>query len=627
MAKLLNNTGLQYYANKMCNAENRKVGSKSLPTALNDIDTLIDQMKTQFANEYGSSLDMVIENDYNVFTVGTGVNIDRKNDVENSFTDIALSGRSLVNHACSSISDSIFYKQGTSTAKEQIKTIYHYKLIISTEVVQCASYKLDELRSLKLGSVYTLVVDVVNGTNRQLEWFLSLTGYNIGGGHKVLTLNPNCTQKIVFPFQYTENTKRFAHSLYTATESTEYVEYRNLMILEGDWSNKPVPRFFKNIHSLGQSDNAEHGIIIASLGRNICPVNTYNIYDVPIGQFMNAFRDTIIVKDIPIKPNTKYNIYLKEAVGNPMSDLRVMTFREKVHEREINHVNCYKSPNMIREYRVVTGGNGYIVTENDARFLTLTTGNFQASASTLSFIGLQIVEGETVGDIESYKEDKVQISLNEPMRGLPNGVKDTIEKINGKWKLVRRCGEIIFDGSQTVTGTSNLPTSDSWSKFGYQLSDCKNYGNVICDKLTYKVDKSSINPELGEYVGCTNGMWKILFQIKKVNNFPSTVSEVSEYMRTNPMRVIYELETPVIEDVDPITLQCWKNGTIVIDDLISTNSTHTVALNKPAQIKRNIEELTDLRNRVKKLESMLETMTVEQYLQSELLRQSINLDK
>ena len=43
MAQILDKQVLQHYANKMCNADNRKVGSKSLPTVLNDIDTAIEK--------------------------------------------------------------------------------------------------------------------------------------------------------------------------------------------------------------------------------------------------------------------------------------------------------------------------------------------------------------------------------------------------------------------------------------------------------------------------------------------------------------------------------------------------------------------------------------------------------
>ena len=97
MAQILDKQGLQHYANKMCNADNRKVGSKNLPTALNDIDTAIDGFKTLFESEYGSALDMKLENNENAFSVGTGTNIDKRSEVENSFTDVELSGNSLVN--------------------------------------------------------------------------------------------------------------------------------------------------------------------------------------------------------------------------------------------------------------------------------------------------------------------------------------------------------------------------------------------------------------------------------------------------------------------------------------------------------------------------------------------------
>lgn len=97
MAQILDKQGLQHYANKMCNADNRKVGSKSLPTALNEIDTAIDGFKTLFETEYGTPINMELTNNQNIFTVGTSTDIDKKDDVENSFTDLTLNGNSLVN--------------------------------------------------------------------------------------------------------------------------------------------------------------------------------------------------------------------------------------------------------------------------------------------------------------------------------------------------------------------------------------------------------------------------------------------------------------------------------------------------------------------------------------------------
>ena len=48
MATLIDEKGLQHYADKMVKAENRKVGAKSLPTALTEIDVMIDDMKGKF---------------------------------------------------------------------------------------------------------------------------------------------------------------------------------------------------------------------------------------------------------------------------------------------------------------------------------------------------------------------------------------------------------------------------------------------------------------------------------------------------------------------------------------------------------------------------------------------------
>ena len=140
MATLINNAGVQHYANKMVLAENRKVGSKSLPTALNDIDNLIDEMKTNFDAEYGSALDMKLENNENVFSVGTGTNVDKRSEVENSFTDVELSGNSLINLAdewkdVTNATISYYYGSERSICKtSKLKNNTYYTLIVNYKI-------------------------------------------------------------------------------------------------------------------------------------------------------------------------------------------------------------------------------------------------------------------------------------------------------------------------------------------------------------------------------------------------------------------------------------------------------------------------------------------------------------
>ena len=104
------------------------------------------------------------------------------------------------------------------------------------------------------------------------------------------------------------------------------------------------------------------------------------------------------------------------------------------------------------------------------------------------------------------------------------------------------------------------------------------------------------------------------------------VAGFKQWLSQNPTKVIYQLDTPIIEDISPITLQCWKNGTISIDESLPVESTHTVALNKSAQIQKNIEELTLLRNRIEALEKQYNNSTLNQAYELELLRFDMELD-
>ena len=71
MAKLIDNNGVQHYATQMLKAENRKVGNKSLPQALVDIDNKLDEMRELFEQEYGSE------------------NSDRVNQIKNNIEELS----------------------------------------------------------------------------------------------------------------------------------------------------------------------------------------------------------------------------------------------------------------------------------------------------------------------------------------------------------------------------------------------------------------------------------------------------------------------------------------------------------------------------------------------------------
>lgn len=651
MAQILDKQGLQHYANKMCNADNRKVGTKSLPTALNEIDTAIDGFTNAFEKEYGTPVNMEITNNKNIFSVGTGNGIDKKDDVENSFTDIKISGNSLVNliqeknyldwhvnYCGRKTTEGIFIGAGSKYANAASPNI-----TTSTDV-RCTIPS-------KKNTIYTLICDVKVLEGTSSEYTIVYNEICKGNTAKI----KNGKNAVLIRSDESEQTGRF--QIYGVIgdngEGTINIRLSNIMILEGDYTNKSIPEYFEGIKSLGRNDGVDHKIDIWSLGinlfdfRNNCGYECGYSFGFPHETSAKleslGNRYILLSNGFYFKTRTDVN-HLGVGFYVKVEKHTNYTFSCSVKSNQRHSVKCqgvYSSEIPLRNYNTQRNLLFSNEVRNDKVNQTFDSSTFDyvfffiggaweptvTTYKEFEFTNIQLQKSNSGTEFDIYRNDKKQISLNKPLRGLPNGVKDTIEKINGEWKIIRRCGEVIFNGSQAVTGTSNLTTNSAWSKFGYQLEDCKDYSNVICDSLAYQTDKSGVNPDLGECVGCTNNMWKILFQIKKNNNVPSTVAEVNNYMKKNPKKIIYELINPIIEDIDPITLQCWKNGTIsIVDEVIPVETIHTVALNKSAQIQKNIEELTSLRNRVKTLEEQYSKTTLNQAYETELLKLDMKLD-
>lgn len=640
---ILDKQGLQHYANKMCNADNRKVGSKSLPTALNDIDTAIDGFKTLFESEYGTPVNMEIENNQNIFTIGTGININKKDDVENSFTDVKLSGNSLVN---------------LSATKQLLnRTSTHYD-----DVYLCETSRLKANTSYRLEYDFECNIDFTF-SKCYLGYSISKTGMRIESSIKFDAkkgkniLNFTLTQSeldnaINNNFQY------FMVRVFIDSDKKEKTySTKNVMLLEGDYTNKSIPQYFEGLKSIGEKEDGNHEISILSRGKNLFDTNL--LYGAEIlSKDLSSFifqgwaSHSISNSDVKklFKPNTTYTIKAKAKIIKKVGTVPVfgydvggmfyhveMTpnyfgrFRSKTMYNlgdEAILETTFTTPNCLDKYELRLYSNRY-ADENVAQY------------DIVEFSEIQLEESTTSSEFESYKSDKKEISLNEPLRGLPNGIKDTIEKVNGEWKIIRRCVKAVLNGSEwgwakhtDLSGTDALffyiNTKTSISLPEGATTSNNNITNIQCDYFSCypmldRVYNKNNNIEGIYYSDSSSPLIQI--HINKSRLTSEDTTGLTQWLSQNPVTVIYELENYIIEDIDPITLQCWKNGTISLaDEVIPAETTHTVALNKSAQIQKNIEELTTLRNRVKALEEQYDKTALNQAYEVELLRLDMQLD-
>lgn len=656
MATLINNAGVQHYANKMVLAENRKVGSKSLPTALNDIDNLIDEMKTQFDAEYGSALDMKLENNENVFSVGTGTNVDKRSEVENSFTDVELSGNSLVN----------LFKNFEEKSVNRVTEGENIQLVAFVNPCQC---------NLIEGEVYTCLLEINNlGDPVKSVYFEYSCEQGWGAGLSYNVTFPEGKTHFKKSFTFKSGLGQMNNFFFGTTSSeiqTINLRAGNIMLLKGDWTNKPIPQYFEGLKSIGEKEDGNHKISISSVGKNL-------------------FEPTVSQKSSSITANTQYSIEnngysisISSSVNRPTTETASHIHFGEV-KLKIGETYVVSADKMIKDTNTATpqiriaywdkqnnkyASIGYLTNHTSVFTFTVESGKEYVALGLYSH-GALLTNGQTVKatyegvrlylkstsntSYEPHKSDKKEISLNEPLRGLPNGVKDTIEKVNGEWKIVRRCGETILNGNEnwslwSIYG-SNIRDDRDVSGFGVKLPLAVSTAStkVICDNFAtggtvFNLDDDSKTnhtyyTKSRELIYCyyanagTTQMLGISIKNSKLgldsSNWNTTIAlaNFKNWLSQNPTKVIYQLDTPIIEDISPVTLQCWKNGTISIDEVLPVESTHTVALNKPAQIKKNIEELTVLRKRVQALEDFYDQVALEQSHQLSLINNSIELD-
>lgn len=136
------------------------------------------------------------------------------------------------------------------------------------------------------------------------------------------------------------------------------------------------------------------------------------------------------------------------------------------------------------------------------------------------------------------KESIKTYQLDQPLRSLPNGVKD---EIVGN-KLIRRCGEIILNGGEAWSLRSEALVSDTLL-FQCTYTPMKRLSSLYCDRfLQIENDLWSQNIE-GIRVYQTSNFFHIRINKSKLSSPDATGFKA--WLKANPTKVVYELATPI----------------------------------------------------------------------------------
>lgn len=171
----------------------------------------------------------------------------------------------------------------------------------------------------------------------------------------------------------------------------------------------------------------------------------------------------------------------------------------------------------------------------------------------VQFYDIMVNYGAKFVDYEPFTGfETTTVELNQPLRELPNGVKDTVE--NGV--VTRRVGEITYDGSSDESW--NFDTTYKYAAININGVTGYNIGvkNILCDKLYVINSNGSISDSTNIIrYGSSNNNNKILYV--RIDDTITSVSEFKTWLQSNPITVWYELATPTTEQITLPTLPSW----------------------------------------------------------------------
>lgn len=298
--------------------------------------------------------------------------------------------------------------------------------------------------------------------------------------------------------------------------------------------------YFKGMKSVGQNDVDGHKIEILSRNKNLF----YG--DIEMG-FINdingkemGWNEYFRCKEyIPCKPDTRY----------------ISTFKYS-DELKYCYLLCYD-----KNKEFISGIKSWELSKQKTpigcAYIRIAGQCINSGVVVLSNISEILINEDTATDYIPHAENKKEILMNEPLRGLPNGVRDKYVMIDGKWYIERNCKSV------TLTNHSNIFIDGTLLYI--QITD--NLSNDICysDKLP--------NLTINKYLTCDIGICvqyrddnisRIYVKIPNV----TTEEQLINYLVNNPIKVVCTLQTPTYEPIDYNPFEVYTDVTHISNDSI-----------------------------------------------------------
>ena len=559
------------------------VTTRAIENAMNELD---GEMSTT-QSEMIEMEKRLTENDAKQFIEIEGTRSVKADDTLNGYAkDVKVNGNTLVNLGTKGIKDNANSLLLLPNFRSCYKKNTNYTFIVN--IKSKSGTNLD-------GSV--LRVDMADGTSWQPS---SNFKYPLG----VSIFKFASTPVELHP----ENTP---WALWFRSPQSDWMVDAEVLILEGDWTNKPLPDYFEGMKSVG-----ENGLVsVRTCGKNLFDHNNLEDFET-IGEgvvvsengeitFPNVqYRGFNYIKKL--KPSKKYLICIEALEGDiDGSSIELWTTVSECAFEGVGRISLNGS----HTYKISATSKSNL---DNAR---LTLRAFNQGTNVVKF-KLMISETDNIStEFAPYEESVVQVQLPASVDGLKatKSIGDSFEL--GSGIVNEKCVEIVFTGEEVVSLYTNndeifhsfivripsiktlKPNTSLDTRFNKRIELLNwNLSNHIYMRIPI-VDLDTV-----DVIGC-----KSLF--KKWND------------EGCPLKIIHQLETPIIHEIPAQHLSTFKEVThMSVEDILPTTFSAKVPVSTPKVMKRLQEE-----NRVLKENATKEVASLER-ADLEMLESNLELD-
>lgn len=475
-----------------------------------------------------------------------------ENTVEGMSTDMVIKGRTLQNLSLSN-------ENKWRLTGEYAVRVYKYDL-------------------LKPNTKYTFILEKFPTGADTPTWFINANGIEDSYGNNLI--------KVVT----TSNT--FAH------ESTIHVMVRNpvlenidsnynpnLIILEGDWTNKPIPQYFEGIKSFGEKEDK---ISILSSGKNL----------------LKKELDTV-GQEITIPKIGDYTFSFDSVIEGGRCGVYIIYEGKTLVSKAFNNGRVNLTLNI-----------------QQTEGLIVKVGAWDSGSKVVSINNSMMVEGVEATSYESYKSDKKDILLSqygfdEGLRGFDTNSCDVLNDVSKK--AIKRIEKDIITGNEDFQKAGNANYYFLIGNNHKPLS--KTLNNKYPDKNCSNVEESGL--------WCGNA-YKLCIKDLSVNTVEELKTKLKQwYVEENPLIIYYELaepvETPLSENIN---LKTFREKTYIsFENAISGTSSFKAPVDTTATIARLNRENRSLEEENKTLRQDFESTTLTLTDSDlELVKQNVDMD-